>query len=49
MMVPTYTDYAVRDEQGVDIDGDEKPDVFGYRRFTVPGDPVEVEGTVQVA
>lgn len=49
MMVPTYTDYVERDEQGIDVDGDGSPDAFGYRRFTVPGDPVEVEGTVQVA
>ena len=48
MMVPTYTE-IVEPGAGVDTDGDGEDDKFGYKRYTVPGEPQKVQGYVQVA
>jgi hypothetical protein len=49
MEVPTYTEYVERDTEGIDTDGDGTSDKFGYKRYTVPGKPMTVEGYVAVA
>ena len=48
MRVPTYTE-VVEEDDGIDTNGDGEPDAHGYHRYTIPGEPQEVEGYVQVA
>lgn len=48
MSVPTYTE-VVEPDDGIDTNGDGKPDARGYHRYTIPGPSKKVMGTVQVA
>ena len=50
MTVPTYTEVVEPTNDNLDVNGDGVGDgVSGYRRYTIPGEPQEVEGYVQVA
>jgi hypothetical protein len=47
MTVPTYTEVVEPTNDDLDINGDGEGDgVSGYRRYTIPGEPQEVEGYV---
>ena len=50
MTVPTYTEVVEPTNDNLDVNGDGVGDgVSGYKRYTIPGEPQEVEGYVQVA
>jgi hypothetical protein len=49
MEIPTYTEVVEKDEVGIDTNGDGVDDQWGHRRYTIPGEPVKVEGYAAVA
>lgn len=49
MEIPTYTEVVEKEEVGIDTNGDGKDDQWGHRRYTIPGEPVTVEGYAAVA
>ena len=49
MSVPTYTEVVQKNPDGIDTDGDGDEDAWGYKRYTIPGEPKVVDGWVQVA